>query len=380
MGKIKVVEIIADSELGGGPAHVLGLLKLLDQKKFEPFLICPDGWLSDKASQIKGVVIYHIPFKSKFDIVSFFELQSYLSKIKSFRDPFGPMVIHSHGARAGMFASMVSPRSAFKLYTEHLYYEDYHLSSRINEGIQKFFLARATRKSNLIIAVSTPVRNFLIKEKIVSKDQVVVIPNAIELETKDEGRRTKAIKTANRAPVIGTIGSLNPQKGQVYLIEAMKKIIEKFPLATLEIIGEGEERERLKSEVERLRLERHITLLGRKANVEKYLKHWDVFVLPSIAETFGISILEAMRSSVPVVATRVGGIVDIIENKKNGLLVPKEDADALGKSIIEIIDHPVLAAKLKRGGIERIKDFDWKKIIREIEEIYSAPFNLEKMV
>ncbi|HLC43890.1 MAG TPA: glycosyltransferase family 4 protein [Patescibacteria group bacterium] len=376
MAKVKVVEIIADSSLGGGSSHVFGLLKYLDKKKFEPFLICPEGQLSNRVSQISGVVIYHVPFKSKFDLISLFELRNFLARIKSSHDPFDSMVVHAHGPRAGFFTSAAAPRGAYRVYTEHRWDSDFHLKNSLNEFWQKKMLGRSLRKTNAVVAVSSSVKSFLIKNNLVTKAQIRIIPNAIELRTPSP--EIRKIKTANRAPIIGTIGNLNLQKGQAYLIEAMPKVIKMFPLATLEIIGEGEERASLKSKVESLKLERHVTLLGRTENVEKYLQRWDVFVLPSIAETFGISILEAMSAGVPVVATKVGGIVDIIENKKNGLLVPREDPEALAKSTIEVLDHPAATAKLKRGGLERVKDFDWEKVIKEIEKVYSEPFDLEK--
>ncbi|PIS07992.1 hypothetical protein COT78_00740 [Candidatus Berkelbacteria bacterium CG10_big_fil_rev_8_21_14_0_10_43_13] len=375
MERIKVVEIIADADLGGGPSHVFGLLKSLDQKKFEPFLICPEGQLSNKVSQIKGVTIFHVPFKSKFDIVSLFELQNYLTKIKSSHDPFGPMVVHSHGTRAGLFTSKVAPQSAFRIYTEHRWDADYHLKNPMTEFWQKFMLRRVLRRMNRVIAVSSSVQSFLINNDLATKEQAIIIPNAIELQTPNS--KPRAIKAANRAPVIGTIGNLNPQKGQIYLIEAMEEILKKFPLATLEIVGEGELKESLKFKVESLKLERHITLLGRQKNVEKFFKKWDVFVLPSVAETFGIVVLEAMNAGVPIVATRVGGIPDIIENRKNGLLIPSRDSKQLAKAVIELLDHPALAAKLKRGGIERVENFDWQKVIKEIEKVYTVPFDLE---
>jgi len=87
--------------------------------------------------------------------------------------------------------------------------------------------------------------------------------------------------------------------------------------------------------------------------------------------------LEAMNAGVPIVATRVGGIPDIIENRKNGLLIPSRDSKQLAKAVIELLDHPALAAKLKRGGIERVENFDWQKVIKEIEKVYTVPFDLE---
>jgi len=375
--RIKVVEIIADSDLGGGPSHVFGLLKSLDQQRFEPFLICPEGQLSNKVSQIKGVTIFHVPFKSKYDLISYFELKNYLTKIKSSRDPFGPMVVHSHGTRAGLFASIVASKFAFKIYTEHRWDSDYHLKNPISDFWQKRMLRRVLRRMDRVIAVSSSVRDFLVKNNFVAKDQVQIIPNGIDLVASTE-YRVPSTRVVNRAPVIGTIGNLNTQKGQIYLIEAMEEILKKFPLATLEIIGEGELKKSLKFKVESLKLERHVSFLGRQSSVDKFLKKWDVFALPSVAETFGIVVLEAMNAGTPVVATRVGGVPDIIQNKKNGLLVPSRDSKALADSIIELLDHPALAAKLKRGGIERVKDFDWQKVIKKIEKVYAEPFELEK--
>lgn len=378
MGKIKVVEIIADTEPGGGPAHVLGLLRNLDTTKFEPFLICPEGYLATEAGKIKGVRVFNVEMRSKFDLVSAYQIREILQKIRALPVPFSNMVVHIHGVRAGFLARLVLVRSAFYIYTEHRWDADYHLKNPLNELLQKRILRRMNRRTNLIIAVSSSVKKFLLDSKLAVPAQLSVIPNAIQAVGSTEFRVSRNVKTPNRAPVIGTIGNLNSQKGQIYLIEAMKKILVKFPLATLEIIGEGAEREALEEKIESLGLKRHVSLLGRKEQASNFIKRWDVFVLPSVAETFGISILEAMRAGVPVVASRVGGIVDIIEPKKNGILVPSREAKALANAICEVINHPVLAAKLKRGGLVRVKDFEWDKVIKLIEQEYLKPFKLEE--
>jgi glycosyltransferase involved in cell wall biosynthesis len=368
-GRIKVIEIIADSDLGGGPTHVLGLLKNIDKKKFEPFLICPAGNLSIEAKKIDGVVVSNVVMSSKFDIISALQIRAVLEKIRTLRDPFGPIVVHVHGVRAGFLARLFPLRNCFNIYTEHRYDKDYHLGNGLNEKIQKLVLKYLNDKSDLIIAVSTSVRDFLISEAI-SKEKVVLIPNAIDATN----IKAKKIKEANRAPIIGTIGNLNIQKGHVYLVKAMEIVLKKFPTATLEIIGEGDQKNLLQAIINDRHLQKHVTLLGKKNDVSKYRKDWDVFVLPSIAETFGITILEAMSEGIPVIASQVGGIPDIIKNKENGLLIKSRDHEKLAKAIIEILDHPVLAAKLKRGGLLRIKDFDWQKIIKKIEDLYAGPF------
>ena len=364
---IKLVEVIADSALGGGPKHVLGILKHIDKKKFKPFLICPSGYLSVEARDVREVEVFNFNPKSKFDFIALLRLRRILQTIQSSGDPFAPMIVHSHGSRAGFFAGLAVIYGIKNVYTEHRFDESFHLKNKWNEWIQKKMLAKETRKADLVIAVSGAVRDFLIKHNFAKKEKVIIIPNAIELEGKTKEKR---VKTQNKTPIIGTIGNLNVQKGHRYLIEAMSILKKKYPLITLEIIGGGEGRIALLELIERLGLDHHVSLLGQKKDADKYLHHWDVFILPSIAETFGIVLLEAMKEGVPIVASKVGGVTDIITNNKNGLLVPSSDPGAIAEAVSKLLDHPVLAAKLKNGGKERLKEFDWKVIIKRLEEEY----------
>lgn len=367
--KIKLVQIIADSALGGGPKHVLGILRNIDQSKFEPFLLCPPGYLKTEAKKIAGVQVLEFDPRSKFDLVAVYLLKRTLEQIQACGDPFAPMIIHSHGPRAGLMSRTVAPYKAKTVYTEHRYDADYHLKNLITEYFQKKIIGLQNRKSDLVIAVSSSVDKFLLRENMALRQNLVVIPNAIDI--KDLAKTApKQIKVANKVPIIGTIGNLNYNKGQTYLVEAMLILKKKYPLITLEIIGEGPEKNDLNEQIKLLKLEHHISLLGQKKDVYKYLRHWDVFVLPSVAETFGIVILESFEAGVPVVASRVGGIPDIVTNKKNGLLIPAKAPKEIAKAISELLDHPVLAANLKRGGKERIKDFDWNVIIKKLESEY----------
>lgn len=369
-GKIKLVQVIADSDLSGGPKHVLGLLNNLDKDLFDCFLICPAGQLSVEARKIPGVEVINVVMKSKFDLISMFEIHGEIEKIRASNNPFGPIIIHLHGTRAGLLGGFGIKKNMPIVYTEHIYDAEYHLKNPVNEFLQKTVLKMLLRRSSSIIAVSGSVGDFLVKSGMAAKGKVQIIPNGIEIVGSGEQGAGRKIKEGNKAPIIGTIGNLNVQKGQKYLVEAMTEIHKRYPLATLEIIGEGPLREDLESLAEDLKIENRVTLLGAKKDVFAHLKHWDVFVLPSIAETFGIVILEAMQAGVPVVASKVGGILDIIEHKSEGILVPPRDPAKIAEAIKEILDHPSLAAKLKKAGKARVKDFDWKKVIKEIEELY----------
>jgi glycosyltransferase involved in cell wall biosynthesis len=357
--------------MGGGPKHVLGILSNIDRKIFELFLICPPGYLSAEGKLLPGVEVFNFNPRSKFDFIAVLQLHKIIHKILSSRDPFGPAIIHSHGPRAGLMARWASPSTAKMVYTEHRWDDDYHLKNPLNEMFQKKMLRKQNSKADLIIAVSSSVKKYLVNSGLASKEKIIVIPNGINFKDKNQPLTSHR---ADKSQVIGTIGNLNFQKGHSYLIDAMPSILKKYPLATLEIIGEGEDRPALEDQINKLKLGKQITLLGHKNIINKYLKYWSVFVLSSVAETFGIVVLEAMQAGVPVVATKVGGVPDIITNEKNGLLISSHNPKAIADAVISLLDRPAMAAKFKREGLNRVKDFDWKKVIKLLEAEYTKLF------
>lgn len=366
----KLVLVIADSGLGGGTSHVLSLLKNVDKEKFETHLICPAGYLSKTAKQLRDVEVYNISMHSKFDLISFLQLRETIAKIQSEGNPFGPMIIHAHGQRAGLFTAYAARKSVNMIYTEHNFDDTYQLKNPINNFIQKTILKSVCGRYDLIIAVSEAVKNYLVSHRFADTNEVVVMPNGIDLSHWSSLKKTHKIATVNLHPVIGTVGSLVTKKGQKYLIQAFAQFTKKYPLARLEIVGDGPEKENLQALVTSMSLHRNVSFLGSQKDIAPIVSKWDIFVLPSISETFGIVILEAMALGLPVVATKVGGIPDIIDDGKNGLLVQSKDSITLCKAIEKILDHPALAAELKRNGEKRITDFDIIKIVEKIENIY----------
>jgi len=369
--KTKLVQIIADSDLSGGPRHVLGILENVDQSKFDTFLICPKGHLSEQARKIKGVKVTSVEMGSKYDIGAVYDIKSLLEKIRTTKNPFGPMIVHTHGPRAGLLGRKALPKGVVSIYTEHRWDADYHLDNRLNEWLQKRALKTLNYKTNLVIAVSSSVKKYLIEKRLAPESRVKIIPNGIGLD--QAKAKSKKLKTNDGNNfVIGSVGNLNKQKGYEYLISAMPKILKKYPHLMLEIVGDGEERSSLKSLKKELNIEQHVTLLGRRENPEEVMKKWDLFVSSSVAETFGIVLLEAYKVGLSVVATRVGGVPDVVKNNSTGILVESRDSDALAKAIIKLLEHPVLAAKLKRGGAAKLKEFDWQNIIKQLEKEYTA--------
>jgi len=365
--KIKIVQVIADSEIGGGPRHVLGLLKHIDKEKFDVLLIAPRGWLTAEAVKIKGAGVRIVDFKNKFDVNSIVKLKKDIAEFRTSGDPFGAIIIHAHGPRAGGFCRFAIRSGEKFIYTEHIWNKEYNLKNPINSYLQVMGIRSVCKRADLIIAVSKSVKKFLIKITKLSGDKFVVIPNAIELSDSNhlEGHR----KTTEL--VVGCIGSLVPQKGLIYLVKAFGRVTASLPKARLEIVGDGPEKEKLLLEIRKLGLESKIQLIGAQKNVRKFLSCWDLFVLPSISETFGIVILEAMEQKVPVIASAVGGIPEIIKDGKTGILVPPADSEKLAKTISWLLAEKKDRLSLSTEAYDILKkNYDWSKIIDDIENVF----------
>ena len=368
--KIKLVQIIAESDaVGGGPRHVLGLLENIDKEKFETYLICPRGELIKRAERIKKIKTVNVDMGSKFSLLAVLKIKKVLQKIQTSQNPFGPMIVHCHGPRGGFLARKALSGGMISIYTEHIWGPGYHLEDRLNEWVQKRALRALNFKTNLIIAVSGAVKKYLVDEDLAPAERIAVIPNGITISN----IKYKKLNISRRNydnQIVGTVGGLNRMKGQIHLVRAMKKVVKQFSCAMLEIVGEGGERKNIEAEISELKLRQHITLMGKRNDTDKIIRKWNVFVLPSLAETFGITILEAYAAGVPVVASGVGGVPELVSDKKTGLLTAPEDSDEIAEAIIKLLEHPAMAAKLARGGKEKVKQYEWRKVIERMEKAY----------
>lgn len=366
--KIKIVQVIADSEIGGGSKHVLGLLSNINKEKFDVLLVAPHGWLTAQATKIKDVRLKIIEFRSKFDFSSLSKLKKDIAEFRAAGNPFDPIIIHAHGPRAGSFCRYALRDGEKFFYSEHIWNQDFHLNNPFNSFLQKNGLKGIYRRADKIIAVSKSVGRFIHKLG-TPAEKIRIIPNAIEI-----GEEPAAHHHPNHI-LVGSIGSLNQVKGQYYLIQAFAKVAAGLPKARLEIVGDGPERDNLLAEIKELDLESKVQLLGQVDKPKKFLKTWDLFVLPSLSETFGLVILEAFEAKVPVVASNVGGIPELVHDGKTGYLVPPANPEKLAKAISYLLVEKRERESLARQAHELLKKhYDWGKIIKIIEEEYQRLF------
>jgi glycosyltransferase involved in cell wall biosynthesis len=216
---------------------------------------------------------------------------------------------------------------------------------------------------------------------------VSLIYNGVDMERYDHQEACCTLRAEygipEGAPIVGVIARLEPEKGHPTLLEAWTQVLAAVPDAHLLVVGEGSRREALEAQAASLgllgsdasnprsELGRRVIFTGRRDDVPAVTAALDVAVLPSYREAQGLSILEAMALSRPVVASAVGGIPEMIEDGRSGLLVPPHDRDALARAVSRLLlDHPY-ADTLGRAGRELVHErFCVELMVRAVESIY----------
>jgi glycosyltransferase involved in cell wall biosynthesis len=232
------------------------------------------------------------------------------------------------------------------------------------------------KRADRVIAVSNASADFC-RAFGVPEDKIKVILNGLDPQefNPSDGSQIRADLGIGSRPFIMTAIRLVKRKGPRYLITAFSKVLRDVPDAMLVIAGDGPEATNLRRLVKKLEIEGSVLMLGSLPHrrVLKLMAAADVFVLPSLMESFGLVLLEAMMAGAPIVCTRVGGVPEVIENGVNGLMVPPADDDALASAILTILNDRELAKRLSRNGLKIARErFNWEKTARETLVLYES--------
>ena len=227
---------------------------------------------------------------------------------------------------------------------------------------------------NRIIAVSEKVRNCFKQNKAYSK--VVTIQNGIDINIYDSSKVDdgflKELDIHRDQIVIGVIGAIEKFRGHIYLIEALEKLkTENIGTILTLIVGTGIEEGNLKKIINDKGLDQEVLFLGFRKDVPRILKVLNILVLPSFHESSSMISMEAMAMDVPVIATNVGGLPEVIENGSTGILIPPGDVDALYQAIKYLIKNPEVRKKMGENARARVLEhFTIEKNVRKTEEVF----------
>ena len=385
----KILYLITQSELGGAQRYCFDLAKNLKGEFDIAIAFGEQGGDGETARKLKeeNIKYYIIPRLRRAispinDLLALFEIIKLIKKIK-------PDIIHLNSSKISILGSLacfiynltVKSHKLKAIYTVHgwVFNEPLPLPLKLFYKYAEKFTAGLKDK---IICVSEFDRQTALKEKIAPAEKFVTIRNGIEpikFLSRDEARQKLFSKFnpptggQNSKLIIGAIGNLYKTKGYEYLIKAAKFPISnfQFPISFI-IIGDGPERKNLEELIKKHGLENIIILAGRIDNAAELLPAFDIYACSSVKEGLSYTIMEAMQAGLPIIATRVGGNPELIEDEKTGILVEPRNPEMLAEKIKILIDDHELAKKLGANAkIKTEKEFALEEMIKKTERVYN---------
>lgn len=229
--------------------------------------------------------------------------------------------------------------------------------------------------SNFVVGNSKAVRDFLINEDGLDPAKIRVILNGIDAASycRDRGHRRVLFPSIREDDIlIAVVANMNvPTKGHQDLIEAARRVCKEHPKVRFVLIGDGCERSKIERRIAELDLQQYFMFLGRRTDVPQLLSCCDLSVLPSWAEGLPNAVIESLAAGLPVVATRVGGIPEIIEDGESGVLVPPHDPDSLASALLRVLNSPDLAQQLSCAGRNKVQMvFSFERLLKETQNLY----------
>jgi glycosyltransferase involved in cell wall biosynthesis len=361
--RVRVVEILATGTNGGAQEHVFGLMSRLDATHYEASVVSLSAGSAVRKLQRHGFDVTVIDEPD--DDAAIRALAAHLAVVQ-------PDVIHTHmyradvvGTRAAIALGESGLRRPYVVSTVH--------SSRVRSHEDRELIRSLTPEMDQLIAVSKSIERKIADEHRTGAP-VRLIYNGVDLQRYDhQGACTLhaeyGLERGSR--IVGVVARLEPEKGHQTLIEAWPHVLREVPDAYLLIVGEGSRRDYLEQWAAAHKVAHRVVFTGRRDDIPAVTAALDVAVLPSWREAQGLSILEAMALSRPVVASDVGGIPEMIEDGVTGLLVEHDNPVALAAAIVRLLKDPGYAAAIAKAGHDLVHDrFCIELMVKAIEQIY----------
>ena len=338
---LRIVGVDPELAFAGGESQVLGLtLELLKLGHGAELLCDPDGMLWQRA-RAANVVCHPLKIRNALDCFAGMRLRGFLS-----RNHYD--VVHFHTSRAHALAPFASGLAGAMVVTRRMDYVP-------NRWFAPYLYNRAV---DGVAAISQAVANALTAAG-VSPQRITVIPSGVDCfrftvpspEQKESARRELGLESSQIA--IASVGALELRKGHRHLLDALAELQKRRTFIRCCIAGDGSQRAALEHQAQRLGLKQTVRFLGSIGDPRTLFWASDIFVQPSVMEGLGVALLEAMACGLPAIASRAGGMVDVIDDRHDGLLVAAADSGAMTRAIEELVNSPALRSSV--GAQARIK-------------------------
>ena len=360
-GRARVFVLVTLGEVGGAQGYVASLLPAL-AGEYDVIVGAYGGAFVREAAERSGVEFVHLehlrrPISPWRDLRGFAELYRLLRRRR-------PDVLHASSSKAGVIGRLaaVAARVPVRIFTVHGWAFSAH--SGAAAVLYRWADRIAGRATTATICVSQRERADGLRARTCRADRTVVIPNAVDVDAYPQAPLDRTV------PRLISVGRLAAPKDWSTLLFALTEL-DAETFAELVIVGDGPDRERVEDELARSSLGRRVRLLGVRDDVPGLVSDADVFVLASRSEGLPLSVIEAMAAGLPVVASDVGGLRELVRDGETGVLVPSGDPAALGDALRPLLADRGLRRRLGSAGRERAKTlFDLSVFRRAHLELY----------
>jgi glycosyltransferase involved in cell wall biosynthesis len=368
---MRILHVITSLARGGAQAHLLELMRGQKRRGHEVEL----AYFKDPEMVADFAPVIDFPFALDMEDLASAAL---LGRLWGLTAAAKPDVLHTHLLKADAYGAVVGRFGAPRV----------TIASKHNDeaALRRPWIARLhgllSRLDDRIIVCSDHVGEYMVETGRVPANKVRRIYYGIDLDRPlalaepqmREVRRDLGLPA--RGPFLLCVGRLDPQKGHPYLIEAMHQVVERFPDATLLIVGAAQQGSEeyvtaLREQAAAPDLVGKVVFAGERQDVPRLMAACDVFVLASLWEGFGLVFAEVMAASKPVVGTRVSGVPEVVADGETGILVPPRDPDALAAALIRLLGDPAECRRLGRNGYQRVRErFSAARMVEETLEVY----------
>ncbi len=367
--KIKILHVIDSLGIGGMERVVIDVANGLDPARFEQ-VICCISRRGEAADQLRdGVRCIDLGKGDKADRLMPLKLASFFRRER-------PDIVHSQswsGVDTAL-AKLISPRVKL-VHSEH--------GRNYPQWGKQPLMRRLARRgvyhlADAVFAISSEVRKFYCDQTGFPAERMKIIHNGIDVQRIDEADAEGVREELGIAPndfVFGTIARLDLTKDTITLVRAFAAVAlpRRNPRIKLLIVGDGEERSKLEEFIDKLDLNRAVIFTGMRRDVPRLLKAMDVFVLSSVSEGMPLTVLEAMAARLPVVATEIGALPELVEEGKTGFLVPIRHAVAIADRLEEFLANRQLAKSFGEAARYKVeREFTLEQMLQNYAELYES--------
>jgi len=386
---IKVLHIITRLDMGGSAQNTLDTCLWLNPERYAVTLMhglaresdmttAEQAQVREKVARARQRGVDVIPIASLErrinlfkDLCAFFLILHYIRREN-------PIIVHTHTSKAGFLGRVAAwlSRVPIVIQTPH----GHVFFGHFNPAGSKFFLLLeriAARITHRLVALTDRERMDYVRLGVAPARKLVTIHSGVDIarfgiEQSDGWPARKGTNGFGDAVVIGYVGWLLPVKGVMALVKAMKVICDSCPDAKLMLAGKGGQEAELRIAAQRLGIGDNVVFCGWSDRIEELLPLFDMLVLPSLNEGMGRVLVEAMAAGLPIVASDAGGIPDLVQDGKNGILFPPGDAQALADGILSLIRRPDEARRMGNAGRQMSRHFSVEAMVAKIEQLYDG--------